>query len=526
MGFADRLDKFVEAVSPKWAIQRRKARADLAVLERVASRQDRQFSEWDSADNDRLRGSRWLTSKLSVDSVLSQKLPELRERSRESTTNDPYAASFVDAFVCNVVGREIRVQSRIRAVEGDPILTEANVKRWNDELETLWDRQERRIGTNGESLHELQQLGARHWAIDGEILGLFSAVSSADRPVPLALQIVDPARLETPYSEPGDRIVMGVQRDARGVVVRYHFRKGVVGDSVRDSQEFLSVPADRVAHIFDRWHADQTRGVPKLAPSLGRMKDLRDYHEAELITQQVAACYSVIVSTTNPEGLADANARLTDSNGNPVEEISPGRILYKGTDSQVQFAAPQRPGSAVGDYTESVLRSIAAGANIPYEVLAKDYSRTTYSSGRLSLIDGRLNFQLAQSTMIAGLLRPLWSRFVQQCIDFGETSMDARDFGRRPWLYDRGQWMSPGWPWIDPQKDVQASAEALAANLTTLSDELAARGIDFDEWLERRKYELEKLEEAGIMTDPATPEPESELDPEAVNRATEGATAR
>jgi lambda family phage portal protein len=509
MKWADRIDNFVGIFSPAAAVRRRHARSALARLSRRQD-DDTRLSAWSAADSQTVRQSSWLTSRLSIDSDLAIDLELMRANAREAVKNDPYAVCFVESFVGNTVGRPIRFQSRIKAVEGDPLFTEANVKKWNTELEDLWKRVEYRIGFNGESWHEIQQLAMRHWAVDGEPILVFSDVFDDGRALPLTIQVIDPARLQTPHGKYGDsKVILGVERDARGKIVAYHFRKGVVGDSVRDSQEFQRITADRVCHVFDKWHADQTRGFPLLAPILGRLKDLRDYHDAEIMAAQVAACFGVVIKGTNPLAMADSrqSLTLTDKDGNAVEELRPGAVTYLNANSEATILNPNRPGGSVGDFTESILRAGAAGSNTPYELLAKDHSRTNYSSGRMSLLDGNQHYDRRQFGFIRGCCTPLWSRFVRQAVAFGETSIDPRDFNRRPWMYDRGQSMPPGRPWVDPVKDVQATQMEIEAGLITYADALAERGYDLDEVLEQRWKEKQKLKEFDLL--PTEPEQQS-----------------
>jgi hypothetical protein len=51
------------------------------------------------------------------------------------------------------------------------------------------------------------------------------------------------------------------------------------------------------------------------------------------------------------------------------------------------------------------------------------------------------------------------------------------------------QWIPPGWPWVDPQKEVQADILAIESGLTTQTESLASRGRDFDETLQQIERE-------------------------------------
>jgi capsid protein len=64
------------------------------------------------------------------------------------------------------------------------------------------------------------------------------------------------------------------------------------------------------------------------------------------------------------------------------------------------------------------------------------------------------------------------------------------------WL--RARWIAPGWSWVDPLKEVKASREAIAGNISSLADEVAGQGKDWEEILEQRQREEQKRKELGL----------------------------
>ena len=49
------------------------------------------------------------------------------------------------------------------------------------------------------------------------------------------------------------------------------------------------------------------------------------------------------------------------------------------------------------------------------------------------------------------------------------------------------------WDWVDPRADVEAKKLAIDNNMMTLTDVMAEQGYDFNDYIRRRKKELEKL---------------------------------
>lgn len=76
----------------------------------------------------------------------------------------------------------------------------------------------------------------------------------------------------------------------------------------------------------------------------------------------------------------------------------------------------------------------------------------------------------------------------------------------------------PGWEWVDPQKEQKASAEAIASNLSTLSDECGKRGKDWRDVVEQRATEEAFIKSLGLLSvvtkdqPPALDQTQEELD--------------
>src|SRR5690606_32295997 len=101
--------------------------------------------------------------------------------------------------------------------------------------------------------------------------------------------------------------------------------------------------------------------------------------------KQIEACFGLIFkggkSSASPADIAAGNSAETDSAGSRIEEIYPGMVHYAGADEEVTTVDPQRPGASFAPFIEASLRTVAAALNFPYELLAKNFFRTTYSSG-------------------------------------------------------------------------------------------------------------------------------------------------
>jgi capsid protein len=59
-------------------------------------------------------------------------------------------------------------------------------------------------------------------------------------------------------------------------------------------------------------------------------------------------------------------------------------------------------------------------------------------------------------------------------------------------------WRGRGFEWVDPLKDVTASAFAVDRGFETLTDVLGERGKDFEETIDQIAYEKSYMEQKGV----------------------------
>jgi capsid protein len=63
------------------------------------------------------------------------------------------------------------------------------------------------------------------------------------------------------------------------------------------------------------------------------------------------------------------------------------------------------------------------------------------------------------------------------------------------------QWVTPGWPWVDPEKDIKASNDAIRSGLSTRSTEVAAQGRDAGAVDAEQAADNERADKLGLSYD-------------------------
>ncbi len=461
---------------------------------------------YDGASHDRLRAS-WKSSRGSADEDLLFDLNDLRERSRDLVRNDGIAAGIISTMVNNIVGHGIMPQSRVdKEIIG---LSDEEADSFQKVIEREWDKWSPHADTAGRmNFWEIQQMVQSQVLINGEVIIVREMVDDPWRPYSLALNVIEADRLDTPWDlSQNKNIRRGVELGSRGEPIAYWIRKTHPGDyfygnRVFFSQDFVRFPIRNefgqlnVLHLYWKKRPGQTRGEPFFSPVLLKFKELADYMEAELVGARIAACFSIFITKMDAYTTAMRSASGT-KNDKRLEAIEPGIIEYLNPGEQVNVANPNRPGSQFDPFVDKILKFIGAGLGLPYELVIKDFSKSNYSSARAAILEARKLFRCSQSWMSEKLCQPVWELFAEEC--FLRGTIDAPNFYQYQKEYCRARWIAPGWGYIDPEKEINASTEAIKNNLSTLADECAAiGGKDWEDVLDQRAREEKRKKDLGL----------------------------
>lgn len=487
-------DSVVSIFAPVTGARRRAFRVRMATASE--SRDDR-------ARGEETRGYSWIGSRLSPDAAAEEDLESNRDKSRE-LYNTQAIGGVVDSRVNLVVSYGFVPQARIKERTG--LATAEQAKKWNSELEDVYAQVAPSICQTGKrSLWQLLSLAEKHHGFDGESLTILSDRGGADRPIPLRLAVVDPARLCTPTDKIGNPLIrLGIEYDAGGEIIAYHIRDTHPGDTAKVSETWTRYDADRVLHVFDAMAAEQSRGLPWLIRTINLAKDSVDLDEAALIAAQVEACAAAFVTNEygSPEDNAQRNATSTAATGHRLQEIRPGGIHYVTEGNRITFSTPTKA-SGYGPLQEWNHRRMAAGINYPYEMLTKNWTGLSFAGGRLSLAEARQFCKVKQQLLREMWLFKVWERMVFESVLVGACSIPARLYNRARWWFHRHEWTAPAWPFaLTPMEEVNAKVKLVDENIITKASLVGEYGGDLEEVFEQRG--IERALEREYEIDPAS----------------------
>jgi lambda family phage portal protein len=340
-------------------------------------------------------------------------------------------------------------------------------------LEDAWNSWSE-SGVDQEGLHDLPGLlvaSVRSLVASGETLGQLVTTPRGE----LRVRLLSPEQLDpalTREVENLQRIIAGVEFDAAGRRVGYHVFPRQADQIVASLQWApIRLPAEDVLHLFEPKVPGQVRGSSWLAPVLTTILQIDQLQDALLARANTAALFGGFV--TDPSGTSG----LGDGVRDPQQlSLEPGILRVLPADATITF--PNVP-DAVGtpNLLKHMLRQVASGTGLPYELLTGDLSSTNYSSAKLGLEAFKRRCKAIRETLlVARLLRPIWQRWVTLEVLSGR--LYAPDFESDPSPFFAVTFLFPEWASLDPYREAQADTTLLNAGIRSRAEIIASRGRD------------------------------------------------
>ena len=407
----------------------------------------------------------------------------LRNRCRHEVANNSYARGIVLTLANDSVGTGPRLQ--LTGVSGEDA-------RQAERAFADWAR--------AIDLPEKLRCLRVSQAEDGEGFGLLTSNPGLPSPVTLDLRLVEADQVTTPGARaPTGDAVDGIVFDPSGNPVEYHVLRAHPGSGTTFALDYDRVPAPSVVHLFRPDRPSQRRGVPELTPALPLFAQLRRFTLAVLGAAETAADFAGVLYTDAPaSGEADAVEPM-----DRVELESRAMLTLPGGWKLGQVHAEQ-PATTYAEFKREVLNEIARCLNMPFNIAAGNSSGYNYASGRLDHQTYFKAIRVDQARLAVQVLDRILAAWIREAVlieDYLPQSLRRID---SDWSH---QWFWDGHEHVDPLKEANAQATRLENHTTTLADEYARRGQDWEAQLRQRAQELALMRDLGLGPTDTTPEP-------------------
>ena len=290
----------------------------------------------------------------------------------------------------------------------------------------------------------------------------------------LRLRLLSPEQLDPTRNSENPRIVSGVEFGALGERVAYHILPSIPEIAAALTTP-VRIPAEDILHVFEPRAPGMIRGVSWLTSALTRLVELDKVEDAISARLHCAAMFGGFLhSEPGARGLAESDRIAEGIEGG----FEPGIIADIG-DNNISF--PELPTSeGAPEFLKHMLRQIASGIGIPFELLTGNLENVNYSSAKVGIENFKRRCRaIRASLLVAQFLRPVWERFVTLEILSGR--LYAPDFEAAPEDYLEASFLFPEWASLDPFKEAKADLLLLQAGVRSRSEIISARGRDPEE---------------------------------------------
>jgi lambda family phage portal protein len=464
----------------------------------------------------------WAAWRVSPDAALLPEQDTIAARIEDLLRNNGIAAGARRTLVDNVIGPRITCKPNPdRTIIGRELSPEWQRQvqgQWESFADTTW------FDAGGRhTFHSATRLAVRSLATDGEALALPLWVVGNGRGDSsrwnTRLQMVHPARLSNPSGEPDSPTLRGgIELNEFGEAVAYNIRKTHPGDWRASGMEVAvweRIPSAqtwgrvRVIHLYDQEDVGQTRGVSMMSAVLRQFKMLDKYTLEEL---RVAVLNSMIFAALETPLDTQAVSDLFGTPGteNPMaayyEQLQEWQVNMRGgaiipmpPGTQFKPFVPTRPNSVLDSFSTVILRHIATGLGVSYELLAKDFSKTNYSSARAALLEDWRYFSGVRQLFIDHWIRPIYDLWFEEAVNRGRIpECTPADYYANQVAWTRAKWLFAPRGWVDPVKEAKGAQIRKDAGIATLEDLVGEQGMDWNDFMEQQAAENARADELGV----------------------------
>lgn len=409
---------------------------------------------------------------LSANAAMSPMVRQtLRDRARYEVANNCYAAGLVRTVANDLIGTGPTLQ--IATPDGH----DANP------IERSWAKWAKAVKL-ARKLRCMRQSLSR----DGEAFAVLVNNPKIDHPVKLDLRLVEADQVTTPGLV-RENAVDGIVFDQDGNPLTYHILKTHPGD-VLHSMEFDEVPAEYVIHWFRLERPGQKRGVPILQAALPLFSKLRRFTLAVLGAAEAAAMQAGVLYT-------DGSPNDDDAEGEAFESVEFERNMFTTLPGgyRLEQLKAEQPTTTYAEFKAELIDEAARCENVPSNIARGNSSAYNYASGRL---DNQM-FGRCQHVDHSEVEEEVLDRILAAWIDEAAREPGIFPDGFPTWAECSHEWYWDGREHVDPAKEANAQATRLANLTTSLAEEYAHRGRDWEKAVRQIARERAVLAELGLQ---------------------------
>jgi len=234
-------------------------------------------------------------------------------------------------------------------------------------------------------------------------------------------------------------------------------------------------------------------------PALPLFAQLRRFTLAVIAAAEAAADFAGVLYTDAP-----ANGEADQVEPMDSIELERNMLLTMPGGWKMAQVEPMQPATTYAEFKHEILNEIARCLNIPFNVAAGNSSGYNYASGRLDHQTYFKSIRVDQAFTAGRVLdRVLAAWLWEYALAVGAVDyVPAQGLER---ILPDHQWFWDGQEHVDPAKEATAQETRLRNYTTTLANEFARQGKDWEAELRQRSREKALMKELGLSEAAAAP---------------------
>jgi len=451
----------------------------------------------------RLRG--WKGSILGQNAItLADWLP-LIERARDAVRNSPVASSALQKFVSNVIGTGISPHFTFT----DPARSDDENEAVQQKIQDAWDEWVNYAHFNEQlDFYGIQTQLAGAVFETGECFARFNVDDDPNRY--LTLQLLESEQVPVYYTMqagpwPGSVIDQGLIFDENDRLLGYHIYRNQpydISPHQVQATQFIDIRREEMFQVMRPVRPGALRGVPMMAASLSLLWDLEGYADSERLKKRMAAMFAFFIKKQSAEdSVLPTHTTPETGSSKDVADLEPGTIMDLLPGEEI--VAPQPP--EAGDYAQFMyveLHKFAASVGLTYEQVTGDMKGVNYSSARVALLEMRRQCEAFQrQVIIFQFCERVKRRWLKEAVLSGALDIPIDEYLQNPKMFEACKWVSDGWQFVDPDKEIQAAVASIRGGLLARSYVIRSLGLDPEELDAMTAADRKREEKLGLIYD-------------------------
>lgn len=431
----------------------------------------------------------------------------LRARARWIFANNPIMANIDETLTSNIIGSGIRFQFK---TDNDLL---------NKEIELKWKFAKDNLDITGrDSFDYMCSVIFQNRLVDGELPIYMPYIKEFGVPC-LKLQPIEVDRFALGFIETKNGMFFdGIETDNVGRVIRYHFENNTFQTArivKKQLDTAIGLPANAVLYYYKRENRfSQYRGISEYKQTIIDLKNFSAQMRATIESARSRANISYVVQK---EHIPERGSFSKNESNDPIELINGIFVKYLKVGEKIEKLDPDMAGDNFKDFVSAVIRLIATGRKVSYELAFRDYSEVNYSSARMSLLQDYKLFDREFRHFCDYVYKPIFLRWLEleamkgtfKHLSYEQYIKEYQILKQSIRLY------APKREWVDPLKESKAIEIELNSMTTNLEAVYSKRGEDWEDELRQIAKEQAFMKALGLeRRDTHTPLSNQEFDDE------------